>query len=133
MNLKYKAKKMKQTKQKDAILSQVQHMHNHPTAEDIYNALKKSGVDVSLATVYRNLSKFAEMGKIKRVERCGVSDHFDWRLDDHQHFICERCGAICDVELDIKIDLSDTSLSVHRYDVVLYGICDKCKNKDNQN
>lgn len=120
---------MKQTKQKEAILSQVRIMHNHPTAEEIYHALKKNDENVSLATVYRNLSKFAQTNQIKRVERCGGSDRFDWRLDDHQHFICEQCGYICDVEFDIKINMPDTSLLINGYNIVVHGLCGECKNK----
>lgn len=124
---------MKRTKQKQLLLNQLKKMHTHPTADEVFCALNKQQADISLATVYRHLNAFTQNGDIKRIQKSGSADKFDGRLDEHHHFICEQCGAISDVDLDIEINLSDTSLSVHKYDVVLYGICDKCKNKDNQN
>lgn len=118
---------MKYTKQKEAILNQVRKMHNHPTADEIYYALKKNDASVSLATVYRNLSTFAKSGEIVRVAGCGGADRFDWRLDKHQHFVCDQCGMVHDVELDVQINLSQIPWLITGYNIMVHGLCNKCK------
>lgn len=121
---------IKHTKQKQLLLNQLKKMHSHPTADEVFCALNKQQTDISLATVYRHLNTFTHNGTIKRIQKSGLADRFDGRVDEHHHFICEQCNAIYDVEPHVNISLPDTSLSVHRYDVILYGICEKCKNKD---
>ncbi len=116
---------LKQTKQKEAIFNKVQQMRNHPSAEEIYTALKQDNENVSLATVYRNLNKFAEFGKIKKIETFNLNHRFDYRLDNHQHLLCEKCGGIFDI--DINIDAKNKTFEISSYKILCYGICKNCK------
>jgi len=56
-----------QTSQKQAILRFVLASKNHPTAEEVFEAVKKDLPCIGFATVYRNLAALAKAGKIKEV------------------------------------------------------------------
>lgn len=120
---------MKQTKQKDAILKKVKDLRIHPTADEIYKALKDDGEKIGLATVYRNLNRFSEVGAIKKVEMFDQSDRFDFRLDDHQHLLCEKCGKVLDIDVNINLNFENENVKINNYKVIFYGICGGCSSE----
>lgn len=121
---------MKTTKQKEAILAAVCTIRTHPTADEIYDKLRKDFPRISLGTVYRNLNTFAEKGDIRKVSIPGSGDRFDYRIDKHEHLVCEKCGNVFDVDAQVDIKLLDTKASYHEYSLVLYGICNGCFSKE---
>ena len=72
----------------------------HPTAEMLFNRLKPDYPELSLGTVYRNLSVLEEEGLVIRVGNVVGQERYDARLDTHAHFFCSRCHSVSDVELD---------------------------------
>lgn len=120
---------MKTTKQKEAILAAVCTMRTHPTADEIYDKLRKDFPRISLGTVYRNLNTFAEKGTIKKVSLPGSGDRFDYRIDKHEHLVCTKCKKVFDVDALVDINLADHSFHIHEYSLVLYGICGNCNTK----
>ena len=114
------------TKQKTAILEYLKSTKTHPDAETVHEVLKENMPNISLSTVYRNLSLLSEEGLISKLSFGGMSDHFDGDVSLHQHFLCEKCGKILDV--NCKIDLKDEGLGeISSYSVYFYGICKECK------
>ncbi|MGI5976591.1 MAG: Fur family transcriptional regulator [Candidatus Limivicinus sp.] len=73
--------------------------NSHPTAEMIYNALKKDYPKLSLGTVYRNLAVLAEEGLVVRVCNVEGQERYDARTDSHGHFVCRSCHRVTDLEL----------------------------------
>ena len=71
--------------------------HSHPTAEEVYNEVKKDLPAITLATVYRNLNVLVEEGKALRFV-VGKEYHYDNFHENHQHFVCEKCGNVVDVK-----------------------------------
>lgn len=123
---------MKQTKQKEIILNAVNELQNHPTADEIYLYLKKDHPRLSLATVYRNLNIYTQEGKIRKVSIPGDSDRFDYALDHHEHFFCESCKKIYDVDLNINgIVHNINPFKVSSYKLMIFGSCDTCLNSIN--
>ncbi len=123
---------MKTTKQKEAILAAVCTMRNHPTADEIYHKLKKDNERLSLGTVYRNLSAFTENGDIRKVSVPGFGDRFDFRLDEHEHMYCEKCGRVYDVNINFSVNdvLSNkNNVKITGYKLMLYGLCENCNDK----
>ena len=55
------------SKKREAILYAIRSTHVHPTAEWVYQTLKPTHPDLSLGTVYRNLTFFREQGMIRSV------------------------------------------------------------------
>lgn len=125
---------MKFSKQRELILNYILNSHEHLTADAIYADLKKDNPELSLGTVYRNLTKLTEIGAIKKVSLPNQVDKFDKNLEPHAHFICDECGSITDINIpgmDKFLDkVSDEDgISIRKYDLTLNGICKKCKSK----
>jgi len=116
------------TKQKSAILEYLKSTKTHPDAETVYEVIKEKLPNISLSTVYRNLSLMSEEGLILKLTPGGLSDHFDGDITQHQHFICNDCRRIVDVMCEI--DLKDKDFGeIFSYSVYFYGICKECKCK----
>lgn len=116
---------MRKTKQRNVILDIVNNSCEHLTAYQICDAASGVIPNISLGTVYRNLSNLTSDGLIRRLEVNGI-DRFD-RNTLHAHFICIECGGI--------IDVYDNNLFTHEYingnlvmdyDIKIKGICKKC-------
>ncbi len=127
-NYYYRELNMRNTKQKDAILSAVVNLKNHPTADEIYSSLKQEHAKLSLGTVYRNLNKFSEKGEIRKIPIPGFGDRFDFNITDHEHFICNDCGRVFDVHLtnDVPDLIATDGMRVTGYTLILYGTCNEC-------
>jgi len=117
---------MKATKQKEAILAAVCTMRNHPSADDIYRKLRISYPRISLGTVYRNLNAFAQRGDILKISVPEAGDRFDFRLDRHEHLLCNKCGKVFDAEAEVEIKLKENEGLVDGYTLILHGLCEKC-------
>ncbi len=87
----------KQFRKRNAILRCLQCSKAHPSAEMVYAELQKTHPDISLATVYRNLSLFKSQGLIQSVATVGGVERFDANTEPHVHFICTGCSAIIDL------------------------------------
>ena len=70
---------------------------DHPTADFVYENMKQIYPNISLGTVYRNLSLLADLGEIQKLSSFGGADRFDARTVPHCHFMCTRCGRVMDV------------------------------------
>lgn len=118
------------SRQRACILEYLKHTTAHPTAEEIYQELKPELPNLSLATVYRNCSKLAELGALIRLD-AGGKTHFDADISDHQHFVCSKCGKVYDMFFSLPKEIIDTNLpdGFHHENHRLYffGICKSCK------
>lgn len=127
---------MNYSKQREIVLNTLKENVVHPSAEYIYHALKKKNPKISLATVYRNLNKLAELGKVKKIEGLETSDHFDHNTHEHNHFICIKCGRIYDVPSHIAPKIIENTekemgFKVIQYEIALKGICKDCLGENN--
>ena len=123
---------MKNTKQEEIILDAVYKLNHHPTADEIYLYLKNDFPRLSLATVYRNLNMYAQNGKIRKVSVPGDSERFDFNLSEHEHFYCESCHQVFDVNVNVGEVINKISPFVlSSYKLMLYGTCDSCLNRKN--
>lgn len=125
-------KAIRYSKKREAILSAIRSTQVHPTAEWVYQTLKPAHPDLSLGTVYRNLSFFMKQGTIKSVGVVNGQERFDGRVMPHSHFICKRCGAVHDlpqpeVLADVDRNVSEQyGFSVERCELTFYGLCSDC-------
>lgn len=116
---------MRNTKQRNLIFEIINNSYDHLTAYQVYEIARKEISNISLGTVYRNLSYLVSDNKIREIEVSGTL-RFD-RNDKHAHFICNECGDIIDVFDSILNDGNyvDGNL-VMDYEIKLKGICRKC-------
>ncbi|MYE90629.1 transcriptional repressor, partial [Candidatus Poribacteria bacterium] len=75
------------TRQRQIILEEVQRQQSHPSAKEVYDAVKLRLPNISLGTIYRGLGVLVELGLIRKVEH-GEYARFDANLVDHHHLIC---------------------------------------------
>ena len=87
----------KQFKKRNAILSCLRGTDLHPSAEMVHEMLQPEHPDISLATVYRNLSRFKSQGIITSVATVRGVERFDANTNPHVHFICTGCDAVIDL------------------------------------
>ena len=86
------------SRKRQAILEALRNTKIHPTAEWVHQTLKNDYPDLSLGTVYRNLSQFKEDGIILSMGVINGQERFDANVSPHSHFICNCCGAVIDIE-----------------------------------
>ncbi|MBQ4132633.1 MAG: transcriptional repressor [Desulfovibrionaceae bacterium] len=118
------------TKQRKIILEELANMTCHPTADELYQVVRRRMPNISLGTVYRNLDFLAEQGQIAKIEYSGNQMRFDAYLDFHQHVRCIKCGAVGDVFAGVKpprvCNMDVPGFTVTGARVEYDGICDKC-------
>lgn len=116
---------MRNTKQKDLIYSIINNNSGHFDAYHIYELCRREIPNISLGTVYRNLSNLVHEGKIIRIKVNGF-DRYDKNIK-HAHFICNNCGDIIDI-FDELVDCKNyiNGNLVIDYEVKFKGICKKC-------
>ncbi|MCR5417550.1 MAG: transcriptional repressor [Lachnospiraceae bacterium] len=122
---------LKHSRQRDAIYAFLMTRKDHPTADVVYSHLRKDFPNISLGTVYRNLTLLSEIGQIRRLRLGDGVDHFDADITPHYHFLCSRCGSVIDLKMD-NIDyinqLADVGFDgqIAGNITYFYGLCGKC-------
>ena len=122
----------KHFRKRDAILTCLRQTTVHPSAEWIYTQLKSEIPDLSMGTVYRNLTLFKEQGRIVSVGTVKGVERFDGNTDPHVHFICQECDAVIDL-MDMQIPdtlkgVAETSSGgqVNECTLCFSGLCQEC-------
>ena len=122
---------IKYSRQREAIKQCLMSRHDHPTAEMIYRSIKDDYPNISLGTVYRNLSLLSELGEIDKITVTGGPDRFDGKTVPHYHFFCRKCGCIMDLELTFSEGLNALAAArfpgvIEKHTLQFTGICPDC-------
>ena len=126
-------KKFIMTSQRQVILDEVKKTCSHPSADELYQLVRKRLPRISLGTVYRNLEILAESGMIQKLEWAGTQKRYDGTLENHYHIRCLNCGRVEDIAIGPLSVLEDIFRAVNHYEIIGYrlevlGICLQCKN-----
>lgn len=122
---------VRKSKQRDAIKAYLMSTTSHPTAETVYSAIQQEFPNISLGTVYRNLNFLVEHGEALRLNCENGVDHFDGNPQPHNHFFCNKCKCIIDLEMD-RIEHIDVIAGagfpgkIQGHVVYFYGECANC-------
>ncbi len=125
--------KEKQFKKRSAILSCLQSTHDHPSAEMIHEMLKAQHPDISLATVYRNLTFFKSQGLVRSLGTVNGIERFDGHTEPHVHFLCTGCGSVLDLpEVELPMNLGKAAektagCHVESCQLTFTGLCESCQ------
>ncbi len=126
------SKKLRQTDARRIILEELKDLTSHPTADEVYNIVRKRLPRVSLGTIYRNLEILAENGQIQKLDGGGTQRRFDGNTGIHYHLRCLACGRVLDLptqpfkEIERAVfNLAD--YEIHQYKLDLIGVCPTCK------
>jgi len=125
-------KNLRQTKPRRVILQEIKNLTSHPTADEVYDLVRKRIPRVSLGTIYRNLEILSKEGLIQKLDIGGTQRRFDGYTDNHYHFRCIACGQVIDLttkplkEIESTIaNLSPCEILGHRLELI--GLCMTCK------
>ncbi|MDQ7033204.1 MAG: transcriptional repressor [Desulfonauticus sp.] len=120
------------TKQRKVILEVLKAVDTHPTADEVYEMVRKKLPRISLGTVYRNLQIMSEIGLIQKLELAGKQKRFDGNPDPHYHIRCIECDRVFDLpELDLHLGLKEIAgFKVVGAHLEILGICPNCQKKE---
>jgi len=127
-----KTKKLKVTPQRLAIYKVLYDTTSHPTAEEIYNALRQTHPTMSLATVYKTLDALKKAELATELNIGDDSSRYDATVKSHPHMICYECGKVMDLHTDslsgfkAKVQ-EETDFEIVSEKVYFYGTCKDCK------
>ena len=123
---------LKITPQRTIIFDALVNDKGHPTADIVFQRVRKKIPNISFDTVSRTLLSFVDMGLLKVVEGYGRPKRFDTDTDSHHHFQCLKCNKIIDFcntgfdALEVPKEIK-SRFTVTGKKVVLEGLCDSCK------
>jgi Fur family peroxide stress response transcriptional regulator len=130
----FRIRGLKVTPQRVAIVKALLEI-GHPTAEEVYEAVKKEHPYISLATVYRTLKTLSRSGLVKELCLPNGATRYDSNIKPHVNIVCVGCGRIVDYESEDvegvvsriadKIKTSGYKVLGFRLDVDVY--CDSCR------
>lgn len=118
------------SKQREAILAELCKVKTHPTADEVYDMVRKIMPRISLGTVYRNLDFLSSRGVVLRIGGAGTQKRFDGNPSPHPHLRCTVCGRVDDLEFPLALpELSAEQAMGYkelRCDVEFVGVCPLC-------
>lgn len=130
---KLKANGCRLTPQRLAVLRFLAETQTHPSAEMIYEHVKKDFPTTSLATVYKTVTLAKELGEILEIGLAGGSNRYDgFNPSPHPHLICLECQKIMDPDLDALDGMTeelakDTGFKIVNHRVDFFGVCPECQ------
>lgn len=128
-----KEKELKATPQRISVLKELS-KKNHPSMEDLYEAIKKENPSISLATVYKNISMLKEKGVVIEVNISDGKMRYDIYTKPHIHLLCKNCSYIEDIEynehlFNYQAKLEESKkIKIERLDIIAtVEYCSHCK------
>lgn len=122
---------IKYSRQREAIKQFLMTRRDHPNADMVYANLREVYPNISLGTVYRNLSLLSNLGEITKLTGLDGTDRYDGNTTPHNHFICRNCHHVMDLEMEDTDYIKKEAASkfdgaIEDYSVNFYGLCGTC-------
>jgi Fur family transcriptional regulator, peroxide stress response regulator len=117
------------TTQRYAVMAFLMDHTGHPTAAEIFEAVNRVDPRSSRATTYNNLRDLVKAGLVREVAVEGRAGRFDAKGIRHHHFVCDRCGAVEDMEWYEVPKPASRSLGkrvLRESELIFRGLCTKC-------
>lgn len=120
------------TRQRAAIYTALADTPSHPTADDLYQTVKRHYPMISRNTVYYTLGVLRRAGLVQEVNVGHEVARFDGNVTVHHHLICVGCSQIADV-MDEELNRLTVSGGQARgfrilgHRVEFYGYCADCQ------
>jgi Fur family ferric uptake transcriptional regulator len=122
------------TPQRRVILEALRNVTSHPTADGLYEMVRRQLPRISLGTVYRNLEVLSDRGIIQKLALGGAQKHFDGDARNHYHIRCTGCGRVDDVPIEAMAELEEAARGASDYEITghcvgFIGLCPECKKR----
>lgn len=130
-------KVLKYSRQREAIKASLMKRHDHPTADALYASIREEFPNISLGTVYRNLSLLVGTGEIRKLSCGNGADHYDGNISPHYHFVCSCCGRVYDMDIqemrELNAAVQDQAPGrIDFHSILFYGQCQECMEEENR-
>ena len=107
------------------------YLNGHMNIERLYDVMLKKFNSISLATIYKNINLMLEASFIQEVKIPNSKSVYELTKDTHSHIICDTCGEIMDIELDLDSVISNaaqtSNYKINKSDLILSGTCKNCQ------
>jgi len=119
------------TPQRRVILEEIRKADSHPSADELYERVRRRLPRISLGTVYRNLETLVACGEIRKVGLGGAYMRFDATPTPHYHIRCSICGRVDDIDIpplcppDSQVETC-TGYRVEGHELEFHGVCAGC-------
>ena len=124
---------IKYSRQREALLDNLAHRYDHPTADMLYESIRPAYPHISLGTVYRNLNLLSEQGRLTKLSCGDGTVHYDYNTSPHYHFYCKDCGRMIDISMpyleDIDSMVEPEIGKADSHSLIFYGCCKNCSDK----
>ncbi len=128
-----KGKGLKFTRERELILKDISSRYGHFDPEELYIGMRKKGLKVSKASIYRTLPLLLESGLIEQVERTEKHAHYEQTFgrNHHDHMLCISCGNVIEFYSEALEDLQKKICRKKGFEGVTHtleikGYCGKC-------
>ena len=124
------------TRQRKIILEELRKVVTHPSADEVYEMVRRRLPRISLGTVYRNLEILSKTGVIQKLEPGCTLKRFDGNPHDHYHIRCMQCDRIVDAYFDVDLNLPPEACKVNNFEIIghkleFIGLCSTCSESSN--
>lgn len=123
---------LKQTKQREMILSAFLEARRHVTSDDLYQFVRERYPNIGYTTVYRTMKLLVEAGLATEHHFDDGITRYEIEQEHHDHLVCIKCGKIVEFECELIEDTQNEIARRHDFQVLrhrheLYGHCSSCR------
>jgi Fur family ferric uptake transcriptional regulator len=115
----------------------------HLSTEEVYDLIKDKNPNMGIATIYRTLQLFEEIGLVYKhnfddgCSRYEILSPNSQEVHQHHHLLCKKCGKIIEVKEDLMNSLEEIIEKQYNFEILNHvvkftGICSECRNKENE-
>jgi len=131
---KLRERRISVTPQRLAILANLENRRDHPTAEQIYQDVRRQMPSISFNTVYKTLEVLCQKGLIIKVNPLHEVARYDSDIGYHAHLICRNCHFIVDLhEYEVPVpalsEEAKAGFRLEQHSLIFWGLCPRCQKK----
>ena len=121
------------TSQRRLLLSLIRKAGGHIGAKELYRRASRRNKSISLATVYRTLTLFKDLGLIEEIRLGQVNCYYEIKaLAEHHHLVCSCCGHVIDFDSNLLRKIienvqRDYGFNVTKTELYMEGYCQQCE------
>jgi Fur family transcriptional regulator, peroxide stress response regulator len=120
------------TPQRLAVMEVLEGRRDHPTADLIYQEVRRQLPAISFNTVYKTLEILCQRGMVIKVNPLHAVARYDGETGQHAHLICRQCHHIIDLDWDGSAVPSLPPQDLHGFQVehpslIYWGLCPRCQ------
>jgi len=135
---KLRARGIAVTPQRLAVLASLQERHDHPSAEQIFQEVRRQLPAISFNTVYKTLEVLYLKGLVIKVNPLHEVARYDGQTFRHVHLVCRQCHTILDLHGESEVQLREFSpeelqgFQVEHQSITLWGLCPPCQARSSE-